>query len=137
MKKYGFPLLTLILAVACAALLFLWQAERNSTRQLDELWLSSMTAAHQRFSEYLDTGSEGDYWYGAAEFQTMTACAAAADRRGKTDANAVCGALMYDAEFAQSHLNELCQTLSRCISDPENEAQWELSMNELRHLLEH
>ena len=137
MRQKIWPLLCLVLVVTCAVLLVLWQGEKNSAPEVDELWLYSMTQAHTRFSEYLSSHNEGDYWYGAAEFQTMVNCAMAADRAGKTDANAVAGALMYDPEQARSHLEEICGTLETCIADPGNTAQWEIAMNELRHLLEH
>ena len=136
MRQKMWPVLSLALAAACVVLLVLWQGEKGSAREVDDLWLYSMTQAHTRFSEYLTSGSEGDYWYGAAEFQTMVNCAMATGRAGRTDANAVAGILMYDPALAQAHLAELCGTLERCIADPSNTAQWELAMNELRHLLE-
>ena len=136
MRHKIWPLLSLVLAVACAVLFVLWQGEKNSTSEVDKLWLYSMTQAHTRFSEYLSSHNEGDYWYGAAEFQTMANCAMATDRADKTDANAVAGILMYDPGLAQAHLEEICGTLETCIADPDNAAQWEVSMNELRHLLE-
>ena len=136
MRQKIWPVLSLVLAAACVVLLVLWQGEKDSAPEVDDLWLHGMTQAHTRFSEYLTSGSEGDYWYGAAEFQTMVNSAMAAGRAGRTDANAVAGILMYNPELAQSHLEEICGILETCIADPGNTAQWEISMNELRHLLE-
>ena len=50
-----------------------------------------MTQAHARFSDYLSSHNEGDYWYGAAEFQTMVNCARAENLDGMIDANAAAG----------------------------------------------
>ena len=52
------------------------------------------------------------------------------------DANAVMGVLVYESEQAKPYLDELCGALETCIADPDNTAQWAVSMNELRHLLE-
>ena len=136
MRQKIWPLLSLMLAVACVVLLALWQGGKNSAPDADDLWLHGMTQAHARFSDYLNFHSEGDYWYGAAEFQTMVNSAMAVGRAGGTDANAAAGVLMYDPALAQAHLEEICGILETCIADPTNTAQWEISMNELRHLLE-
>lgn len=136
MRQKLWPALSLVLAAACVVLLVLWQGEKGSAPDADDLWLHGMTQAHTRFSEYLTSGSQGDYWYGAAEFQTMVNSAMATGRAGRTDANAVAGILMYDPGLAQSHLEEICGILETCIAAPGNTAQWEISMNELRHLLE-
>ena len=136
MRQKLWPVLSLVLAAACVVLLVLWQGEKNSAPEVDDLWLYSMTQAHTRFSEYLASGSVGDYWYGAAEFQAMVNCTMATGRAGHTDANAVAGILMYDPAVSQAHLEEICDILETCIADPGNTAQWEVSMNELRHLLE-
>ena len=105
-------------------------------QELDELRLHGMTEAHARFSDYLRLGHEGDYWYGAAEFQTMVNCAVAGNLSGMTDANAAAGVLMYHPELAQSRLEDVCAILETCMAQPDNTAQWEASMSELRHLLE-
>ena len=103
---------------------------------MGSLRLHGMTEAHARFSDYLRLGHEGDYWYGAAEFQTMVNCAAAENLSGMTDANAAAGVLMYDPALAQSRLEDVCAILEACIAQPYNAAQWAVSMNELYHLLE-
>ena len=136
MRQKLWPALSLVLAAACVVLLVLWQGEKGSAPEVEELWLHGMTQAHARFSDYLSSHNEGDYWYGTAEFQTMVNCAMAAGRTGRIDANAAAGVLMYDPGLAQAHLDEICNILETCIADPDNTAQWEVSMNELRHLLE-
>ena len=135
-QKILWPVLSLALAAVCVVLLVLWQWEKGGSAEMDDLRLYGMTAAHTRFSDYLHSGDEGDYWYGAAEFQTMVNCARAENLSGMTDANAAAGILMYNAELAQSRLGDVCAILETCIVQPDNAAQWEVSMNELRHLLE-
>ena len=135
-QKFIWPVLSLALAAACVVLLVLWQGEKRGAPELDELRLHGMTEAHARFSDYLRLGHEGDYWYGAAEFQTMVNCAVAGNLSGMTDANAAAGVLMYHPELAQSRLEDVCAILETCMAQPDNAAQWAVSMNELRHLLE-
>ncbi len=135
-QKILWPVLSLALAAVCVVLLVLWQWEKGGSAEMDDLRLYGMTAAHTRFSDYLRSGDEGDYWYGAAEFQTMVNCARAENLSGMTDANAAAGILMYNPELAQSRLGDVCAILETCIVQPDNAAQWEVSMNELRHLLE-
>ena len=135
-QKFIWPILSLALAAACVVLLVLWQGEKRGAPELDDLRLHGMAEAHARFSDYLRLGHEGDYWYGAAEFQTMVNCAVAGNLSGMADANAAAGALMYRPELAQSRLEDVCAILETCMAQPDNTAQWEVSMNELRHLLE-
>ena len=135
-QKIIWPVLSRALAAACVVLLVLWQGEKNRAPEIDDLRLYGMEAAHARFSDYLRLGDEGDYWYGAAEFQTMVNCARAENLGGMTDANAAAGVLMFNPELAQSRLGDVCAILETCIAQPDNTAQWEASMNELRHLLE-
>ena len=127
---------SLALAAACVVLLVLWQGEKKRAPELDGLRLHSMTAAHTRFSDYLRLGHEGDYWYGAAEFQTMVNCARAENLDGMIDANAAAGVLMFNPELAQSRLEDVCAILEPCMAQPDNTAQWAVSMNALCHLLE-
>ena len=134
--KVIWPVLSLALAAACVVLLVLWQGEKNRAPEIDDLRLYGMEEAHARFSDYLRLGDEGDYWYGAAEFQTMVNCARAENLGGMTDANAAAGVLMFNPELAQSRLEDVCAILETCIAQPDNTAQWAVSMNELRHLLE-
>ena len=89
MKHRFWPILSLVLALACGALLFLWQGERAEP-DVDSLRFHGMTEAHARFSDYLRLGHEGDYWYGAAEFQTMVNCAAAENLSGPKAAWRMC-----------------------------------------------
>ena len=135
-RKFIWPVLSLALAAACVVLLVLWQGEKRGAPELDELRLHGMAEAHARFSDYLRLGHEGDYWYGAAEFQTMVNCAVAGNLSGMTDANAAAGVLMYNPELAQSRPEDVCAILEACMAQPDNAGQWEASMNELRHLLE-
>ena len=135
-QKIIWPVLSLALAAACVVLLVLWQGEKNRAPEIDDLRLYGMEEAHARFSDYLRLGHEGDYWYGAAEFQTMVNCAVAGNLSGITDANAAAGVLMYHPELAQSRLEDVCAILETCMAQPDNTAQWEASMSELRHLLE-
>lgn len=135
-RKSIWPVLTLALAAACVVLLVLWQGEKNRAPELDELRLHGMAEAHARFSDYLRLGHEGDYWYGAAEFQTMVNCARAENLDGMIDANAAAGVLMYSPELAQGRLEDVCAILEMCMAQPDSTAQWAVSMNELRHLLE-
>ena len=135
-QKFIWPVLSLALAAACVVLLVLWQGEKRGAPELDELRHHGMTEAHARFSDYLRLGHEGDYWYGAAEFQTMVNCAVAGNLSGITAANAAAGVLMYHPELAQGRLEDVCAILETCMAQPDNTAQWEASMSELRHLLE-
>ena len=135
-RKSIWPVLTLALAAACVVLLVLWQGEKNRAPELDELRLHGMAEAHARFSDYLRLGHKGDYWYGAAEFQTMVNCARAENLDGMIDANAAAGVLMHSPELAQGRLEDVCAILEMCMAQPDSTAQWAVSMNELRHLLE-
>ena len=135
-QKLIWPVLSLALAAACVVLLVLWQGEKGGAPELDDLRLHGMTEAHARFSDYLRLGHKGDYWYGAAEFQTMVNCARAENLDGMIDANAAAGVLMYSPELAQDRLEDVCAILETCMAQPDNTAQWAVSMNELRHLLE-
>ena len=132
MRHKFWPALSVLLALACV---FLWQ-RGETPYQVDDLWLHGMLHARARFLDYLNYGDEGDYWYGAAEFQTMVNAAKLENLNGQIDANAVMGVLVYESEQAKPYLVELCGALETCIADPDNTAQWEISMNELRHLLE-
>ena len=132
MRHKFWPALSVLLALACV---FLWQREKTSY-QVDDLWLHGMLHARARFLDYLNYGDEGDYWYGVAEFQTMVNAAELENLNGQIDANAVMGVLVYESEQAKPYLYKLCGALETCIADPDNTAQWEISMNELRHLLE-
>ena len=49
MKRRFWPILSLVLALACGALLFLWQGERAEP-DVGSLRLHGMTEAHARFS---------------------------------------------------------------------------------------
>ena len=110
-QKIIWPVLSLALAAACVVLLVLWQGEKNRAPEMDDLRLHGMAEAHARFSDYLRLGNEGDYWYGAAEFQTMVNCARAENLGGMTDANAAAGVLMFNPELAQSRLEDVCAIL--------------------------
>ena len=132
MRHKFWPALSVLLALACV---FLWQRGKTPY-QVDDLRLQGMLQARARFLDYLNDGDEGDYWYGAAEFQTMVNAAKLENLNGQIDANAVMGVLVYESEQAKPYLDELCGALETCIADPDNTAQWEISMNELRHLLE-
>ena len=132
MRHKFWPALSVLLALACV---FSWQRGKTPY-QVDDLWLHGMLHARARFLDYLNYGDEGDYWYGVAEFQTMVNAAELENLNGQIDANAVMGVLVYESEQAKPYLDELCGTLETCIADPDNTAQWEISMNELRHLLE-
>ena len=135
MKRSFWPILSIFLAAVCAALFFLSRGAAAEYR-MEDLRLHGMIHAHTRFSDYLDSGEEGDYWYGTAEFQTMVDCAMAENLNGTADANAAAGILIYNSELAQSRLRDVCAILETCMAQPDNTAQWEISMNELRHLLE-
>ena len=130
------PVLSLALAAVCVVLLVLWQWEKGGSAEMDDLRLHGMAEAHARFSDYLRLGNEGDYWYGTAEFQTMVNCARAENLDGMIDANAAAGVLMYSPELAQGRLEDVCAILEMCMAQPDSTAQWAVSMNELRHLLE-
>lgn len=114
MRRRFWPILSLVLALACGALLFLWQGERAAP-DVDDLWLRSMNGAYQRFSYYLG-GNESEYWYGVAELHTMADCAAALNMDGRG------AAMVYDPDLAKAHLQEIHETLGTCISDPYNTA---------------
>mgnify|MGYP007059355787 CR=1 FL=1 len=134
MKRRFWPILSLVLALACGALLFLWQGERAAP-DVDDLWLRSMNGAYQRFSYYLG-GNESEYWYGVAELHTMADCATALNMDGSRSADAAVDTMIYVPDLAKAHLREIEAILGTCISDPYNTTQWSESMNELYHLLE-
>ena len=91
MKRRFWPVLSLVLALACGALLFLWQGERAEP-DVDDLWLRSMNGAYERFSYYMG-GNEAEYWYGVAELHTMADCAVALNMDGSGSADAAAEAL--------------------------------------------
>ena len=133
MRRYILPILCVCLAVSTVSLFALWQGARGDTRALDQLWQSSMAQACERFDQYAARGDQGEYWYGVAQFQSMVNSAIASDRPGRTDANAVCGALVYQPQLGMEHAAEIGGALSQCLDEPQ---LWEIKMNELRHLLE-
>ena len=94
------PALSVLLALACV---FLWQRGKTPY-QVDDLRLQGMLQARARFLDYLNYGDEGDYWYGAAEFQTMVNAAELENLNGQIDANAVMGVLVYESEQAKPYL---------------------------------
>ena len=134
MQRRFWPILSLVLALACGALLFLWQGERAEP-DVDDLWLRSMNRAYERFS-YCLGGNEAEYWYGVAELHTMADCAVALNMDGSGSADAAVDTMIYVSDLAKAHLEEILEILGTCISDPYNTAQWAVSMNELYHLLE-
>ncbi len=87
MRHKFWPALSVLLALACV---FLWQRGKTPY-QVDDLRLQGMLQARARFLDYLNYGDEGDYWYGAAEFQTMVNAAKLENLNGQIDANAVMG----------------------------------------------
>lgn len=136
-------LTVLAIAAVLAAVVFgaLWQSTARDDGDLVAVARSGAIEAHARFSDFLESGEESDYWGGVAALHTFRAACTllledsdrAADR---TFCDEVYGALLVTPERAQEHIDALIAALEPLTKDIRDRTGWQ-RMAALRDALAH
>jgi len=128
-----------VLVITTVVFAGLWMYEKNDRSELEQLCQISAAAAWRGFSEYQETGADGHYWEGVANFRAFLNSWVAVE--GETPAeyswfNSVYGFMVLSPEKVQACMDELLTAMEIVGTDYTN-PNGPLRISELNNLLIH
>lgn len=125
MKKQISAILIICLAVSTLIFAFLWNAEKNSRSDVQELAQAAAVEAYQNFVQYQTQGQIARYWDGVASFHTFQQAYRSAFNGTKAIHSAlicddVYGYLIAEPEKSQEHIDALVITMEHLSKDIED-----------------
>lgn len=136
MKKCAMPVLVVVLFLAAVLFCALWQGALRDRSDLKALAQAGAGEACARFSDYLTTGNEDDYWGGVAAFHTFQTAyyRLSENTPNYTFCNQVYGSLLLAPEHAKAHIADIVDTLELLSQNVMDENGY-VRMAELRNTL--
>jgi hypothetical protein len=122
MKKIVSTILIICLAISTFTFAFLWNAEKSSRDDMQELAQAAAFSAYNSFVQYYTSGNVARYWDGVASFYTFQqAYRSAFNGTDRADNYLICnevyGYLIAEPEISQKHIRDIVITMEYLSED--------------------